>query len=191
MIGKLFLICAPSGAGKTTLVNALLSAISSKYNIERGVTYTSRAIRQGEVHAKDYFFITPQEFELKIKENFFLEWSDMYGTYYGSPLSILDNINMGKSIILIVDAKGVKDILAKYRQSVVIRILPPSLEILSNRLNIRSTETKSQIIKRLELAKLELEDQDFIKITKHTLINDDLNRALSEFLILIINEIKS
>ena len=191
MIGKLFLICAPSGAGKTTLVNYVLKDLGDTYNIRRAITYTSRLPRVGEIHGEHYFFIDELEFEKKIQENYFIEWSKSYGTYYGSSKTIIEELKFGRSFILIVDINGVREIYKQHNASIVIRILPPSLDILIDRLNRRSTENSQEIQKRLDLARSELENVYISEICKHTVVNDSLEYATKELRELIIDEIKA
>src|SRR3990167_6495680 len=103
MIGKIFIISAPSGAGKSTLVAATLANLEKEWPIERVVTYTSKNPRNNEVPGQDYHFIKVDEFERRIKQGFFLEWSNAYGTYYGSPRSIVNQVANGYSYIGIID----------------------------------------------------------------------------------------
>ncbi len=189
MIGKLFLVCAPSGAGKTTLVNSVLNELGDNNNISRVVTYTSRAPRVGEIHGEHYFFISEPDFEKKIGESYFIEWSKSYGTYYGSPKSIIEQLEYGKSFILIVDTNGIKSITKEHPAAVVIRILPPNFDTLIDRLNKRSTENTQQIQKRLALALGELEDLEISKISKYTVINNDLECAKEELREILLKEI--
>jgi guanylate kinase len=189
MIGKLFLICAPSGAGKTTLVNSVLNNLDNKYNVTRVTTYTSRLPRSGEIHGEHYFFLSEAEFEKRIQEDFFIEWSKSYGTYYGSPKSLMSDLQSGQSYILIVDNNGVKEIIKKYSSAIVIRISPPSFDVLIDRLNKRSTEDLHEIKKRLELASSELKDLDILNVCKYTIVNFDIENASNELRELIIKEI--
>src|SRR5437879_4794715 len=106
MIGKLFVISASSGAGKTTLVTAIITHMGGHVNLERVVTYTTRTPAPGDVPGVDYHFVTPAQFQEKIAAGFFMEWSTAYGHYYGSPRSVLDEVAAGNSRILILDRAG-------------------------------------------------------------------------------------
>src|SRR5581483_10666268 len=109
--GVLFIVSAPSGAGKTTLVNAALGSLKSSHAIERVITYTSRMPREGEIPGVDYHFISELEFQSRIKDGFFLEWSGAYGTYYGTPRGLLEDLEKGHHRILIPDRNGAQKIL--------------------------------------------------------------------------------
>src|SRR5579862_9920541 len=110
MAGRLFLVSAPSGGGKTTLVNAAIASLSREHSIKRLITYTSRSPRTGDVHGVDYHFVTPAEFQTLIEQEFFLEWSAAYGTFYGTPKEVLRDIAQGLSYIAIVDRAGAQAI---------------------------------------------------------------------------------
>ncbi|MDR3646636.1 MAG: hypothetical protein P4L22_03790 [Candidatus Babeliales bacterium] len=153
--GKIFVISASSGAGKTTLVNLVLEKLKPTIYIDKVITYTTREPRKSEVPGLDYHFICKEEFLLKIEEGFFIEWSQVYGNYYGSPKYILDELP-NKSWILILDFAGAKTIKESVHDSVLIWIEILSLEILEQRLKLRG-DLPEQIQKRLMLAKNEFE----------------------------------
>lgn len=185
MVGKLFIISASSGAGKTSLVNAVLQRIQSIYDVNRVLTYTTRAPRQGEINGVDYHFITAQEFEVRIAQGFFLEWSNVYGAYYGSPCSIIQELRCGKSYIAILDRAGAEQVLKVHPDSVLIWIYT-DLVSLRDRLVQRKTETSEQIEYRIQLAKKEIEEENFKKFFTFHLHNDDFNRAIQELEALIV-----
>lgn len=170
--GSLFIISAPSGTGKTTLSKALINNMKSYYSIDRVVTYTSRAPRIGEQDGVDYHFISPADFKQKIEQGFFIEWSDVYGTYYGSPLSILDEVAQGHSRILIIDRYGAHQVMKQTDNVMLIWIYPPSLEILGYRLKIRGTDCPESIKKRLQLAHIELDQEAKQPFYHHHILND-------------------
>lgn len=182
--GKLFVVSAPSGAGKTTLIDMVLkkntgsSRLSDR--VSRVITYTSKQPRSGDVHGVDYYFVSISEFEKKIEENFFLEWSNVYGAYYGTPREILAQLAMGVSYIVIVDRLGAQNIKRIYEEAILIWIVPPSIEILEERLRSRGTETAQKIEFRLALAREELQAEEFEKLFKYVLINADKSDACAE-----------
>lgn len=182
MKGKLFILSAPSGAGKTTLVTALLERFGRYYTLERVITYTSKAPRQTERPGIDYHFISPEEFERKINEGFFMEWSKCYGTYYGSPRSVLDEVARGKSFIAILDRLGAQNIVRNsYDQAILIWLYTHSMNDLRVRLEGRNTETQEQIERRLVLAQQEIYEECVSPQYHYHILNHDFERALKKF----------
>jgi len=178
MSGKLFIISAPSGAGKTSIVERLLTSISYCCNIGRVITYTSKSPRFNEKDGEHYFFITDDEFKKKIDKDFFMEWSDAYGCFYGSPCSILNEIECGRSYILIIDRVGAEKIAARCKNAVLIWIYTKSLDILKQRLEKRDTETPKQIEHRLSCARFEIKQELQHPLYKYHILNDDFDRAV-------------
>ena len=177
MKGKLIIISAPSGSGKTTIVNHLLR---QKLNLVFSVSATSRRPRPGEVNGKNYFFLTKEEFKNKINNNEFLEWEEVYeGIYYGTLKSEVDKKReKGENIIFDVDVVGglnIKNIYEKEALSIFIK--PPSLEELESRLQKRSTETPDKIEMRINKAKKELQ---FAEMFDAVIVNENLQIALRE-----------
>ncbi|KKP35860.1 MAG: Guanylate kinase [candidate division TM6 bacterium GW2011_GWF2_32_72] len=189
MGGKIFVISASSGAGKTSLVTEVLKKIGTKHSISRVITYTSRQPRPGDINGIDYHFVTSQEFELKISQDFFIEWSGVYGAYYGSPKHIIDELALGRSFILILDLAGAISVVQKFSQAVSIWIDVPSIEILEQRLVSRGTENIIQIKKRINLAKKEQKDEKKLNFFRHYLINDDFFKATEKMEKLFLNEL--
>ena len=173
-VGKLFLISGPSGVGKTVLLNYLISRLGSKYNLHRVITYTTKAPRAGEVAGQDYHYLSSEEFQAKLGKNFFLEYSLAYDNYYGSPRSILSELNLGKSFLLVVDQVGAYSIQQSYAQAVLIWVLPPSLVELRDRLQKRRTESPHQVERRLSIAAAEIEVEAVNKRFDYHVINGDL-----------------
>lgn len=182
-VGKLFVVSAPSGAGKTTLVERALNELTW---LKRVITFTTKESRARETQDIDYHFISRAEFEQKIAEHFFLEWSDVYGAYYGTPQTVLQEIERGESRIVIVDRKGALAIKKIYPKAVLIWIKPPSLEILKQRLCARNTESAEKISFRLALAQKELalEPKEF----NYVLINNELNQAIHDLIDIIVKQ---
>jgi guanylate kinase len=177
MKGKLIIFSAPSGAGKTTIVKHLLQ---QDFGLEFSVSATSREPRQGEVHGKDYYFLTEDEFRKKIENGEFLEWEEVYnGIFYGTLKSEVELIrNAGKHVIFDVDVVGGSNIKKFYgNEALAVFVQPPSVEELKNRLQNRSTESDEKIRMRIEKAEKELE---FAKKFDVIIVNEDLPKALKE-----------
>lgn len=182
MAGKLFVISGSSGAGKTTLVAAALEKLQKHYSIERIITYTTRTKRPGEIEGEDYYFISENEFKKKIEEGFFIEWSHWYDNYYGSPISILEDIKKGTSFIIVLDQSGAKAIFEQYSEAILIWIQPSSLSLLIGRLKKRGKNTLEEIEKRLKKAEVELEQKKREHLYAVTIINDDFFKAKDELI---------
>jgi guanylate kinase len=180
--GKIFAVSAPSGTGKTTIVKRLLNEIPE---LVYSVSATTRKKRNNEKSGVDYFFISEQEFLDKINKNEFVEWEKVYDYYYGTFKYYVDqNINIGKNIIAEVDVKGALSLKKIYPEAILIFIAPPSLDELIDRLMKRKTETKTDLQKRIERAKMELSQKEKFD---YLIINKDLEKAISETKILILN----
>lgn len=183
--GKLFVVSAPSGSGKTTIVRNTLKEIP---NLEFSVSATTRKQRENEKEGIDYFFISEVEFERKIKNNEFIEWEQFYDYYYGTVKSHIDEkINKGNSVVLEVDVKGALSIKKAYPDSVLIFIMPPSIEVLKSRLIKRNTESEEDLVKRFERAEMELGYKDKFD---YIVINEDLVYAKKRVLEIVKNEIQ-
>jgi guanylate kinase len=177
MKGKLLIISAPSGSGKTTIVKHLLKNIPG---LKFSVSATSRPPRSGEVDGKDYYFLSEKEFRQKISNDEFLEFEEVYnGIYYGTLKSKVERIrSQGKNIILDVDVEGGLNIKKIYgKEALAIFIKPPSLEELEKRLQQRSTESRGKIRMRIAKAKKELNYASRFDVI---IINDELSKALEE-----------
>lgn len=154
--GKLIILSAPSGSGKSTIVKHLLE---EDLNLEFSISATSRAPRGEEKHGVEYYFFTPEEFKIRIENQEFVEWEEVYaGTYYGTLKSEVERItNNGNNVIFDVDVVGGVNIKKMYKKEALsIFIMPPSVEELRNRLNSRGTDTPEAIEKRLAKAETEL-----------------------------------
>ena len=154
--GHLYVISAPSGTGKTSLVKALIEKDPS---IRLSVSTTTREPRAGEVHGKDYFFVKKEDFDRQINDNEFLEWAFVYGNFYGTSATLVKNsINNGQKILLEIDWQGAFQIKQQYNREMLtlIFIMPPSLEILKERLQKRGQDKISVITERLATAKEEM-----------------------------------
>jgi len=156
MTGRLIVFSAPSGAGKTSIVRALLGRVPA---LSFSVSATSRPMRRGEANGVDYYFMSPEEFRERISRGDFLEWEEVYpGSYYGTLLAEVDRIrDSGRHVVFDVDVAGGLKIKEHYgEQCLALFIMPPSLEELKKRLMRRRTETPDSLRKRFSKAKFEL-----------------------------------
>jgi guanylate kinase len=173
--GKLVVISAPSGAGKTTIARAILEAHPT---LRFSVSATTRPVRDGEKEGRDYFFLTKEEFRPRIDEGEFVEWEEIYGNYYGTLRQEVDRaLEEGRHILFDIDVKGGLSIRKRYPESLLIFICPPSLQILNERLRNRKTENEFSVSQRMARVPLEME---LGAAFDHQVVNDDLHRAIAE-----------
>jgi len=177
--GKLFVISAPSGAGKTSLVAEVLKKCGPHCSIKRAITYTTRPPREGEIDGQHYHFISIDEFKEKIDQDYFIEWSTWYDHYYGSPVSILKHIQEGLSYIMVLDRSGAKEVLQTYPQAILIWIEPPSIEELQKRLVARG-DSQGIIQNRLRKAAVEIAQEKEEQFYKYHIINDEFKTAAQQ-----------
>jgi guanylate kinase len=171
--GLLFIVSAPSGTGKTTLVERLVQRVP---NLRMSRSYTSRAARVGEQDGVDYNFISRDRFEARIGEKAFLEWADVFGSYYGTSAADTDAaLADGEDVVLVIDVQGARQVRGLGRQVVSIFVLPPSSAILEQRLRGRSKDTDEQIARRLAVARREVSEYSQYD---YLVINDELNAAV-------------
>jgi guanylate kinase len=166
--GNLFVVTAPSGAGKTTLVAALLAADSQ---VQLSISFTTRPPRAGEVDGKDYHFVDRTEFERMIAAGELLEFAEVYGNYYGtSQVWINDVMDNGRDILLEIDWQGAEQVRRLFPSAIGLFILPPSLETLENRLRGRGKDSEEVIARRMAVAKEEVnhvDEFDFVIVNEH------------------------
>ena len=178
--GSLFIISAPSGAGKTTLTKAVLDRF---IDILYSVSYTTRELRSGEKDGVDYYFITKSSFKKGINDGKWAEWAEVHGNYYGTSAEFIDkNLAAGCDIFLDIDVQGTVQLLERYPDSITIFIMPPSFEILRERLESRGTDSKAMIERRLENAQTEMAKKD---LYRHVIVNDQLPDAVAELISII------
>ena len=187
-MGKLIVISAPSGAGKTSIVHHLLKSMDE---LSFSVSACSREKRDNETHGKDYYFLGVEGFQNKIKEDAFLEWEQVYeNQYYGTLKSEIERIwSEGKTVIFDVDVIGGLNIKKQYpKDCLSLFIMPPSLEVLAERLIGRRSESDESLQKRLDKAEEEIaQNQQFDRV----ILNDDFEIACEETVEVITNFIKS
>ena len=173
--GLLFVISAPSGAGKTSLCRAITDSLG---NLTHSISYATRQPRPGEIDGRDYYFVTQERFQEMIKAGDFAEWAEVHANLYGTSRRVLDDIiGRGIDVILDIDTQGARQIKTKYPDAIFIFIMPPSLEILEERLRNRKSDREEEIKRRLQRAHGEIRDYGMYG---YIVINRDFDRALSE-----------
>ncbi|MCS6971917.1 MAG: guanylate kinase [Turneriella sp.] len=178
----LFVIAAPSGGGKNSVITILLE---EEPRLVHSVSSTTRQRRAHEIDGKHYYFLSHEEFERRIAAGEFLEYARVLDNYYGTEIREIERIQAeGKFPILDIDVQGVQTLRSKNIPMVSVFILPPSLEELERRLRARGTENEEQIKKRLELARWEISQKDQFD---HIVLNDVLSRAAAEVLAILRN----
>lgn len=181
MSGNLFIVSAPSGAGKTSLVTALLNL---NKQIRLSVSYTTRPPRPGETDGVDYHFVTREAFLQMANHGDFLESAEVYGNLYGTSQSwISQEIGKGHDILLEIDWQGAAQVRAKFPDCIGIFILPPSLEALETRLKGRKQDSSEVIARRLQAAR---EDISHVAEFDYVIINDKLDEALLQLNAVVI-----
>ena len=178
--GHLFIISAPSGAGKTTLSRAILKRFT---DMLYSVSYTTRSSRKGEQNGVDYHFISKEAFKRDIEMGRWSEWAEVHGNYYGTSAEFIEKgLSSGRDILLDIDVQGTIQILKRHPDSVTIFVLPPSMNTLRQRLEMRGTESKTVLRRRLENAKKEMAHKD---LYRHVIVNDQLSSAIEELISII------
>jgi guanylate kinase len=171
--GLLFIVSAPSGAGKTTLVERLVQVLP---NLRMSRSYTSRPARDGEHDGVDYNFISRTEFERRIKDCEFLEWADLFGNLYGTGAADVEKIlNAGQDAVLVIDVQGARQVKARGVDHSAIFVMPPSFQALERRLRGRSKDSEEQMQRRLDTARAEASsyiDYDYV------VVNDELEATV-------------
>lgn len=182
--GNLIIISGTTCAGKGTVIKKLLE---NHNDIVLSISYTSRAKREHEVDGVDYYFVTKEEFEEKIKAGDFLEYAKVhYGDYYGTPKKeVIKQLETGKDVILEIDVQGAKQIKEKFPETILIFIMAPSMEEVKRRIKMRGDENNEQIVSRFKVAYNEINQ---INNYNYVVVNDDLNEALKKVEAILISE---
>ena len=174
---KPYVISAPSGAGKNTLINGLMNRFPGRFAYS--ISATTRKPREGERDGEHYYFKTPEEFQAMISEGELAEWNEVHGNFYGTPRGPVDSLlAMGMSVILDLDVYGKPNFDKAYPDAVGILIVPPSIEVLEQRLRGRGTDSEETIQLRLKNAIDELAFANANGKYEHVIVNDDLEEAL-------------
>jgi guanylate kinase len=178
--GRLVVVSAPSGAGKTSIARELLRLNPS---LRFSVSATTRTKRAGEQHGRDYYFLSRDEFVRKMSAGEFVEWEEIYGDFYGTLKSEVDAaLNAGRHILFDVDVKGGLSIKRQYPHALVIFIRPPTVEVLLQRLRSRSTESEETLHRRMERVPMEMEHGSQFD---YQVVNDTLERATEEVQLIV------
>lgn len=181
--GGVFVLSAPAGTGKTTLVRMLSQEFPCVYE---SISCTTRPIRPGEVEGQDYYFLSQEEFKKRISQGDFLEYAEVFGYYYGTSQALVKKQQeMGKHVFLVIDTQGAMQLKEKQFPAVYIFVSPPSLEELKERLIKRQTENIEVIEKRLSWAKAEIEA---LRHYDYHIINDNLTMAYAVLRSIVIAE---
>jgi guanylate kinase len=180
--GLLLVISGPSGAGKGTICKALIENNSMWLSISA----TTRQPRNGEIHGKNYFFISHEEFLTRIDKGDFLEYAEVYGNYYGTPKShVIDMLDNGKDVILEIDIQGALKVKDAFPEGIFIFILPPSMEELKQRIINRGSETQESLMTRFMSAYKEI---NYVSKYNYAVINDKVEIATSKIESIVVAE---
>jgi guanylate kinase len=174
--GDLFILSAPSGAGKTTLIQRMMDGpVGRAGGVVFSVSHTTRAPRQGEVDGEDYHFVSTETFEAMIASGEFLEWEEVHGNYYGTSVAeVTPRRAAGLDVVLDIDVKGAEAVLAGDPEAIGIFVLPPSYEALEARLRSRGLDDPVEIARRLAVSLWEIRRYDHYE---YVIINRDVERA--------------
>jgi len=181
--GVIFIVSAPSGAGKTTLVKRLMKLIP---DIRLSVSCTTRRTRPGEIPGEDYHFVGERKFELMRDRGDFAEWANVHGSFYGTPWRPLErHIRNGDDILLDIDVVGCRKIKSRYSNAVSVFLLPPSWRELERRLALRKTDGREMIRKRLQNAERELHE---IARYDYLIVNRKIGEAVDSLESIVLAE---
>jgi guanylate kinase len=181
--GLLFIVSAPSGAGKTTLVERLVEQLP---NLKMSRSYTSRAARQGETDGVDYNFVSRERFEAMAAASEFLEWADVFGNLYGTRAPDTDAmLEAGNDVVLVIDVQGARKVRARGLEARAVFVMPPSFHVLEQRLRGRSKDSEAAIQRRLQVARDEVAafaEYDFV------VVNDEVTAAVDRLRGIVVAE---
>jgi len=181
--GLLFVVSAPSGTGKTTIVERLVKVLP---DLALSRSYTSRAMRSGESDGVDYNFITRARFEAMVAEEAFLEWADVFGNFYGTCAIDADrDLSCGRDLVLVIDVQGARQVRARRAGTIGIFVLPPSFEVLEQRLRGRSLDAEEAIRRRLATARAEVAA---VTEYEYVVVNDELDACVDRLRAIVLAE---
>ena len=181
--GRLFIVSAPSGTGKTTLARRLV-AVTPGLSLSR--SYTSRSIRPGETAGVDYHFISREQFVAMRESGGFLEWAEVFGQYYGTGVEATEEcLRTGEDLVLVIDVQGARKVRESGVPSIGIFVLPPSRGVLEARLRYRGGDSEEQILRRLATASLEVRDAGQYD---YVVVNDDLESCVERLRAIVVAE---
>ena len=181
--GQLFIVSAPSGTGKTTLVERLVQVVP---NLKMSRSYTSRTARIGEQDGVDYNFISRERFESMAHGDEFLEWADVFGNYYGTCWADTErDLAAGQDVVLVIDVQGARQVRNQGIETIGIFVLPPSAIILEQRLRGRSKDSEEQIGRRLDVARREVGE---FERYEYVVINDEVDAAVERLRAIVLAE---
>ncbi len=181
--GKLYIISAPSGAGKTSLVKRLTIELD---DLVVSVSHTTRRQRPGEIHGRDYFFVSEEAFQTMLDRQDFLEYARVFDNYYGTARqTVTENLHAGKDVILEIDWQGAQQIRKMLPACLSIFILPPSIQILEQRLRNRGQDSEQTISRRMRDAVAEMKHYDEYD---YLLVNDVFDQALMQLKSIVVSE---
>jgi guanylate kinase len=179
--GLLFIVSAPSGTGKTTLVERLVEDVP---NLKMSRSYTSRPARAGETDGVDYNFVTREQFEAMLGGGEFLEWAEVFGNLYGTAAADTERVlAAGIDLVLVIDVQGARKVRRRRTDAIAVFVMPPSLEVLEHRLRGRSKDSDAAIRRRLEVARAEVEA--FIEY-EFVVVNDELRDAVDRLRSIVV-----
>ena len=186
MSGKLIMIAAPSGCGKTTIAKAILA---NHPDLLFSVSATTRPQRSNEIEGRDHFFLTKELFDQHLHQGNLAEWEEIYGNYYGTLKSEIQRaLQQGRTMLFDIDVKGALSIRNHFpKESILIFIKPPNIEVLKKRLENRNTENSEMLKRRLERVPMEMEQGEKFDVQ---VINDDLQKAIDEVDAVVIKNLK-
>jgi guanylate kinase len=181
--GILFVVSAPSGAGKTTLCKGITDSLE---NLTHSISYTTRKPRSGEIDGRDYYFVTEDRFRDMVQAGDFAEYAEVHANLYGTSKRVLDDmIREGVDVILDIDTQGARQIKSHFITAVFVFIMPPSMAILEERLRNRKSDREDEIRKRMRRAVDEIRDYG---LYDYIVVNRDFERALSELRSIVVAE---
>ena len=181
--GLLFVISAPSGTGKTTLVERLVQILP---NLKMSRSYTSRPRRDGERAGLDYNFVSRAQFEAMIGANAFLEWADVFGNLYGTAREDSEReLAAGRDLVLVIDVQGARQVRSRGAQTIGVFVLPPSFDALEQRLRGRSKDSDEAIRKRLATARREVRS---VAEYEYVIVNDELESCVDRLRAIVLAE---